>query len=44
MRELAQEFADDERQHVAWMKEWLAKYPEPDNDWDYDPDPPAAVD
>jgi rubrerythrin len=44
VRELAKEFADDERQHVAWMKEWLAKYPEPDKDWDYDPDPPAAVD
>jgi rubrerythrin len=44
VRALAEEFADDERQHVAWMKEWLAKYPPPDADWDYDPDPPAAVD
>lgn len=44
VRELAVEFADDERQHVAWMKEWLAKYPEPPADWDYDPDPPAAID
>jgi len=44
VRELAKEFADDERQHVAWMKDWLAKYPEPDADWDYDPDPPAAID
>ena len=41
---LAQEFAEDERQHVAWMEEWLAKYPAPDADWDYDPDPPAAID
>jgi rubrerythrin len=41
---LAREFGDDERQHVAWMKEWLAKYPPPDDDWDYDPDPPAAID
>jgi rubrerythrin len=41
---LAQEFADDERQHVAWMKDWLAKYPPPDDDWDDDPDPPAALD
>jgi len=41
---LAQEFAADERQHVAWMKDWLAKYPPPDDDWDYDPDPPAALD
>ena len=44
VRSLAQEFANDERQHVAWMKEWLAKYPPPDDDWDYDPDPPAALD
>jgi len=40
---LAREFADDERQHVAWMKDWIAKYPPPDDDWDYDPDPPAAM-
>jgi rubrerythrin len=43
-RELAIEFADDERQHVAWMEEWLAKFPAPDTDWDEDPDPPAAID
>ncbi len=42
-RALAIEFADDERQHVKWMKEWLAKYPPPDADWDYDPDPPTAL-
>lgn len=41
---LAEEFAEDERQHVAWMEEWLAKYPAPDADWDYDPDPPVAAD
>ncbi len=41
---LAEEFADDERQHVKWMQEWLAKYPPPDEDWDYDPDPAAAAD
>lgn len=41
---LASEFADDERQHVTWMQEWLAKYPPPDSDWDYDPDPPSAID
>jgi len=43
-RSMAQEFADDERQHVAWMNEWLAKYPAPDAGWDDDPDPPAAID
>ena len=44
IRSLAIEFAEDERQHVAWMEDWLAKYPEPDVDWDHDPDPPAAID
>ena len=44
VRTLAKEFADDEREHVAWMKEWLAEYPATDDDWDYDPDPPAAID
>jgi rubrerythrin len=44
VRALAEEFAEDERQHVAWMREWLAKYPKPEADWDYDPDPPTAVD
>ena len=44
VRALAIEFADDERRHVAWVQEWLAKYPEPDADWADDPDPPAAID
>jgi len=44
VRSLAIEFAEDERQHVAWMQDWLDKYPEPEADWDYDPDPPAAID
>jgi len=44
VRSLAMEFAEDENQHVAWMEDWLSKYPEPDADWDYDPDPPAAID
>lgn len=42
-RALAAEFAADERQHVAWVNDWLAKYPPPDEDWDYDPDPPAPA-
>lgn len=44
VRALAQEFADDERQHVAWMQDWLSKYTPPGDDWDYDPDPPVAID
>ncbi|MFQ5982379.1 MAG: ferritin family protein [Woeseiaceae bacterium] len=44
VRSLAIEFAEDERQHVAWMEDWLAKYPEPGADWDDDPDAPPAID
>lgn len=44
VRSLAEEFAEDERQHVAWMEDWLSEYPPPDADWDCDPDPPAAID
>jgi len=44
VRSLALELAEDERQHVVWMRDWLAQYPQPDTDWDHDPDPPKAVD
>jgi rubrerythrin len=44
VRSLAGEFAEDEREHVAWMEEWLAEYPSPDAGWDDDPDPPVAMD
>ena len=44
VRSLAEEFAEDERQHVAWMEDWISESPPPDDDWDYDPDPPAAID
>jgi rubrerythrin len=44
VRALAQEFAADERQHVAWMQDWLTKYTPPHADWDHDPDPPTAID
>lgn len=37
---LALEFAEEEREHVAWVKEWLAKYPKPEVGWDEDMDPP----
>jgi len=44
VRSLASEFADSEHEHVAWIKGWLAKYPEPGADWGEDPDPPVADD
>lgn len=36
----AEQLAEDERGHVRLLEEWLARYPEPDADWDEDPDPP----
>lgn len=41
IRELASEFAAEEAEHVRLLKEWIAKNPEPDTTWDYDPDPPG---
>jgi rubrerythrin len=37
---LARELAEEEREHVALVKTWLAKYPEPAANWADDPDPP----
>jgi rubrerythrin len=38
---LAGELAEEEREHVRLMAEWLAKYPAPKDGWADDPDPPA---
>ena len=33
--------AMDAHQHVRLLGEWIARYPPADDNWDYDPDPPA---
>ena len=38
---LARELQDEELHHVEVIKEWLAKEPVPEEDWDEDPDPPV---
>ncbi|MCP5368980.1 MAG: ferritin family protein [Hyphomicrobiales bacterium] len=38
---LAREFAEEEAGHVKLLNEWISRYPEPDEGWDYDPDPPT---
>jgi len=38
--QLANKLAEEETEHVAWVKQWLKKYPEPEEDWDADDDPP----
>ena len=40
-RALAEELFEEERQHVELIKDWLAKYPEPEAGWDEDLDPPV---
>lgn len=36
VRALAREFAQEEREHVARVRHWLDRYPEPEADWDDD--------
>ena len=40
MRAAAAEMAEEEREHVRLIKEWMARVPQPTADWDHDPDPP----
>lgn len=37
----AGEMAEDERNHVVWVDQWLAKFAADDPAWDEDPDPPV---
>ena len=34
------ELRQEESEHVAMVKQWMAKYPKPTGDWAHDPDPP----
>lgn len=40
VRAAAKEMAEEEREHVALIKEWMRKTPQPAAGWDEDPDPP----
>jgi len=39
----AKEMAEEEREHVKLIQEWLALVPKPTADWDHDMDPPAVT-
>jgi len=41
---LAEELLREEREHVAWVQQWLAQYPAVPGDWDADDDPPLVQD
>lgn len=40
VRALAAKLAKEEYEHVELLQQWLSRYPEPDEDWAEDPDPP----
>jgi rubrerythrin len=44
VREAAQAMEQEEREHVALVKAWIAKVPLPGNDWPVDPDPARYAD
>ena len=44
VRAAAKDMAEDEREHVALIKEWMNKVPRPTAGWDEDPDPPRLGD
>lgn len=40
MRKWAEEFREEEAEHIRLVKDLLARHPKPADDWDEDPDPP----
>lgn len=44
VRKLAREMAKDEGEHRRLIREWMKRVPEPDPDWNRDPDPPVLGD
>jgi len=44
VRRAALELQAEEAEHVALVKEWLTKVPQPDRNWADDPDPPRYSD
>lgn len=41
IRQLAAAFADEEREHIELLRQWLEKIPSPEAGWADDPDPPV---
>ncbi|MCC7152280.1 MAG: ferritin family protein [Rubrivivax sp.] len=44
VRQAAEEMRQEEAEHVALVREWLGKVPQPDANWADDPDPPRYMD
>ncbi len=44
VRDAALEMAAEEDEHVRLIEDWIKRTPRPEDDWEYDPDPPASPD
>ena len=44
VRRAALALQEEEREHVELVKAWMLKVPQPDSNWDHDPDPPRYDD
>jgi len=44
VKKVAAEMADEEREHVRLIRDWMKRVPKPEPDWDRDPDPPVYSD
>ena len=42
VRQMAQKLAEEEREHVVLLQQWLSRYPAPTEGWDDDLDPPSS--
>jgi rubrerythrin len=43
VRKAATEMADEEREHVRLIRDWMKRVPQPKPGWDEDPDPPHVT-
>ena len=43
VRKAAVEMADEEREHVRLIRDWMRRVPRPEAGWDEDPDPPRTT-
>ena len=44
VKKVAAEMADEEREHVRLIRDWMKRVPKPEPGWDRDPDPPVYSD
>ena len=44
VKKIAAEMAEEEREHVRLIRDWMKRVPKPEPGWDRDPDPPVYSD